>query len=234
MALSIMYGENCFHLLSCCWAIEDGSYRDRYGLDSVSVEYSWEHLKNVPCTRFSDIVSPIDCLDTISQTSSGQTFLKHLQISFGRVASMRAMDGVLLRILKRMQGLQSVELDILRDWEDLDLDKEDPFDGSLEATEFWNERKARDFLLLFREELSHIKKITVSQRAYDSFDDTTIIDWMADELEKRNKAWAPPLPSYKNFRRTLSPMSIMDADFAKSVVEFDDKYRSKDRLRGVF
>ena len=183
----------------------------------------------------------------ISQTSSGQKFVKQLRIDFGRVAWMRVMDGVLLRILKRMRGLQSVELDIYRDWEDLIPIKEDSLDDSLDdslkATEIWHERNARDFLILVREKLSHIKKITMGCTQYASFDDTTIIDWMTDELKKRNEAWAPPLPSYKNFRRTLSPLAIVDADVAKSVAEFDDKYRFRaqkygfgdsERLRRVF
>ena len=180
----------------------------------------------------------------ISQTSSGQKFLKHLQIDFGRVAWMRVMDGVLLRILKRTRGLQSVELDILCDWKNLIPETGGSFNDTLEETEIWHERNARDFLLLVREELSHIKKITMdNQAAHHWLDDTTIIDWMADELKKRNEAWTPPLPSYKEFRRTFSPMSIMDADVAKWVVDFDDGFRSKyheknlsnlERRRGVF
>ena len=191
---------------------------------------AWENLKNIPHTLFGKVLSSVDCLDMISQTSSGQKFLKQLQIDFGRVAWMRIMDGVLLRILKRMRGLQSVELDIFCDWEDLIPDKEDSTDDSLEATETWHKRHARYFLLLVREELSHIKKITMGRTAYNSSDDTTIIDWMADELKKRNEAWAPPIPSYKNFRRTLSPMSIMAADVAKAFMEVEAEFRSRDRL----
>ena len=153
------------------------------------------------------------------------------------------MDGVLLRILKRMRGLQSLELNILQDWEDLIPSKDELLFDTLEATEIWHERNARDFLLLVKEELSHIKKITMGRSTYHWFDDTTIIDWMTDELKKRNEDWAPPLPLYKNFRRTISPISIMDADIAGWVVEIDDDFRSKDhekqlsnleRRRGVF
>ncbi|KAK0509522.1 hypothetical protein JMJ35_007916 [Cladonia borealis] len=249
MALSVMYGENCFRLISAEFTIENECLKnndpdeDDFLLENDHLEDAdllddtrgvvciealrhgpWENLRNIPDALFDKVVSSVDCLDMISQTSSGQKFLKHLQIDFGRVAWMRVMDGVLLRILKRMRGLQSVELDILRDW--YDLIPEISFND--EETEIWHERNARDFLLLVREELSHIKKITMdNQAAHHWLDDTTIIDWMADELKKRNEAWTPPLPPHKEFRRTFSPMSIMDADVAKSVVDFDDEFRSK-------
>ena len=159
----------------------------------------------------------------ISQTSSGQKFLKHLRIDFGRVVWLRVMDGVLLRILKRMRGLQSVELVILENWNEL-IPETGEF---LEETDIWHERNTRDFLLLVREELSHIKKITADLAAYDGSLDTTIIDWMADELKKRNEAWTPPLPPHKEFRITFSPMSIMDGDIANWVVELDGEFRCK-------
>ena len=199
---------------------------------------AWENLKNIPHTRFSNVVSPVDCLDMISQTSSGQTFLKHLRIDFGRVACARVMDGVLLRILRRLRGLHSVSLKLLcGDWAELMRDL------SVRNQPKRDKQYARDFLLLIKEELSHIKKITIEWFLPFEGNNDIIADWMTDELEKRNEAWAPPLPSYKNFRRTLSPMSIMDAEVAQLVVKFDDKNRSKDRkcglgdseeLRGVF
>ena len=154
------------------------------------------------------------------------------------------MDGVLLRILKRMRGLQSVELAILRDWEDLLPDQDDiVYYHYPEEKEEWHKRHARNFLLLVREELSHIKKITMGCRAVDFFDDPTIFNWMTDELKKRNEAWAPPLPSYKKFRRTFSPMSIMDAEVANSVVQLENALNPRghnpsparlERLYGVF
>ena len=153
------------------------------------------------------------------------------------------MDGVLLRILKRMRGLQSVELNFIDDWEEFIPNEGYSRDHTLEEKEILHERNARDFLLLVREELSHIKEITTDRADYDGYLDTPIIDWMADELKKRNEAWTPPLPPHKEFRRTFSPMSIMDADVAKWVVLFDDDFRSKhhdiklsdlERRRGVF
>ena len=176
----------------------------------------------------------------ISQTSSGQKFLKRLQIDFSRLTLMRVMDGILLRILKRLRALQSVELDILRDWEDIVPDKEDALDDTFQEAEIWPERNAWTFLTLFREEMSHVKKITMGRTAYDWFDDTTIIDWMTDELKKRNEAWTPPLPSYKNFRRTTSSTLSMDTEIAKLVAEFDrskvheQTFARLVRLRGVF
>ncbi len=140
---------------------------------------------------------------------------------------MRVMDGVLLRILKRMRGLQSVNLMIFSYWED--LIQYQPLGSELKG----DGEHARKFLLLIKEELSHIKKITMEWIEEYMLDNTGIINWMAHELKKRNEAWAPPLPAYKNFRRTLSPMSIMDAGVAKSVVQLDDELRSKDHEHSI-
>ena len=198
----------------------------------------WGNLKNIPHTQFSKVISPIDCLDMISQTSSGQTFLKHLQIDVNRVAFMRVMDGVVLQILGRLRGLHSVSLKLYGDWAELMSDS-----SSLGLLPKRDNQCARDFLLLIKEELSHIKKISIEWILPLEGNDAKIADWITDELEKRNEAWAPPLPSYKNFRRTLSPLSIMNAEVAQWVVKFDDKHRSKnpkngfgdsEELRGVF
>ena len=155
--------------------------------------------------------------------------MKHLHIEFGPLAWIRVMDGVLLRILRRLRGLHSVNLDFYGDWQD-HIHGRSGRKFSKCVTE-----NARDFLLLIKEELSHIKKITMDWACYE-FDDPATICWIADELEKRNKAWAPPLPSYKNFRWTLSPVSIVNTRAARSVVEFSDKYRCRDRKyrHGVF
>ena len=147
------------------------------------------------------------------------------------------MDGVLLRILKRMRELQSVNLKLDEDWADIIRD------WSPDNVSKWQKQNARDFLLLIKEELSHIKKITMEWSVEWTFEDPAIVNWMAYELEKRNEAWAPPLPSYKRFRRTFSPMSIMNVEVAKSVVQIDDEFKSKDheqslahleRVYGVF
>ena len=66
------------------------------------------------------------------------------------------MDGVLLRILKRMHGLQSVALDLSDD-----LGRYFLSDDHLTNKEECQAPSARDLLLLVREELSHIKKITM-------------------------------------------------------------------------
>ena len=130
------------------------------------------------------------------------------------------MDGVLLRILKRMRGLQSVELKISQDWQDIIPD------GRIHDHLQWEEQKTRNFLLVINEELSHIKKITMGLSEGSIFDHPALSNWMAHELKKRNEAWAPPLPSYKNFQRTVSPMSLVDAEAAKPVVQLDDEYGS--------
>ena len=122
------------------------------------------------------------------------------------------MDGVLLCILKRMRGLQSVNLELGYDWNGLIRDP--PHGGEEE----WQERNARDLLLLIKEKLSHIKEISIGLPKR-SIREGPVESWMAHELKKRSEAWVPPLPTYKNFRRTFSPMSIMSTEVTKSVVE---------------
>lgn len=156
----------------------------------------------------------------ISQTSSGQTFLKRLEINFELSPWVRIMDGVLVRILKRMRGLQSVNLDFNWNWIEIVNDL-----GWLWGKE-QEERTARDFLLLIREELFHIKKITIEWYAGLTFV-SDVETWMSHELKKRNEAWAPPLPRYKKFRRTFSPMSIIDTEIATSVLHLEEELKPK-------
>ena len=156
----------------------------------------------------------------ISQTSSGQTFLKRLVINFDFVPWLRVMDGVLVRILKRMRGLQSLELDFDCNWDDTTFVPTLPRKYErLEAT-------ARDFLLLIKEELSHIKEITIEWNEFLT-NASKIETWMSHEMKKRNESWAPPLPRYKKFSRTFSPMSIMDTEIATSVVQLEARLRPK-------
>ena len=117
----------------------------------------------------------------ISQTSPAQTFVKYLHIDFGRTAWARVMDGVLLRILKRMRGLQSVILDLAYDWDTI------VWEIRYGAEDQRPERKARDFLLLIKEELSHIKVISI-EPPKDKTRETPVERWMAHELKKRNEA----------------------------------------------
>ena len=157
----------------------------------------------------------------ISQTSSGQTLLKSLHIEIGSMAWVRVMDGVLLRILKRMRGLQSVNQDLEYNWDILVGDL--PHRGEKE----WQERTARDFLLLIKEELSHIKEISIGMPKIRTLE-SPVEPWMAHELEKRNQAWVPPLPTYKKFRRTFSPMSIMNTDVTRTVLLYVRDLRPRD------
>ena len=156
----------------------------------------------------------------ISQTSSGQTSLKRLKIDFDLTSWVRVMDGVLVRILKRMRGLQSVNLGFKCTWVDI-VD-----DLHLLGRKERHERTARDLLLLIREELFDIKKVTIGWNGGMTYT-SELQAWMSHELKKRNEAWAPPLPRYKKFRRTFSPLSIMDADIATSVVQREEKLRPK-------
>ena len=136
------------------------------------------------------------------------------------------MDGALLRILNRMRGLQSVNMEIFFEWDETTRDLPHPR---------WKERverTARDFLLLIKEELSHIKKITIGWNDGLAFG-TDVEAWMSHELEKRNEAWVPPLPRYRKFRRTFSPMSIMDAKVARSIVQLEEEFKPEHHEHGV-
>ena len=147
-------------------------------------------------------------------------FLKRLVINFDFLPWLRVMDGVLVRIPKRMRGLQSVILDFDFEWdrttEELALPRKYE---RLEST-------ALDFLLLIREELSHIKEITFEWNGMSSYP-SKVETWMSHEMKKRNEAWAPPLPRYKKFCRTLSPLSIMDTKIATSVAQLEERLRPK-------
>ena len=131
------------------------------------------------------------------------------------------MDGVLLCILERMRGLQFVNLELEYYWNV--LIKCPPHGGEEE----WQERNARDFLLLIKEKLSHIREISIGLLKW-SIREGPVETWMSHELKKRNEAWVPPLPTYKKFRRTFSPISVMSTEVTKSVVEAVRYFRPKD------
>ena len=140
------------------------------------------------------------------------------------------MDGVLFCILRRMRGLQSVNLELVYSWED---DEGLNPDGPVEDQFKREGEDAQNFLLLIKEKLSHIKKVTIEWIGGFVLDHPAIANWMVHELKKRNEAWAPPLPSYKRFRRTVSSMSIVEAEVAKPVVQHDDGFSSKDHEQSL-
>ena len=136
------------------------------------------------------------------------------------------MDGALLRILNRMRGLQSVNIELIFEWDETTCDLPHPRGKERQ------ERTARDFLLLIKEELSHIKKITIGWSGGLTFG-TDIEAWLSHELEKRNEAWVPPLLRYKKFRRTFSPMSIMVAEVATSIAQLEEKFKPENHEHSV-
>ena len=100
------------------------------------------------------------------------------------------MDGTLLRVLKRMRGLQSVDIKLANHSGYLIPDP------ALGEQFICDEEDAQDFMLLIKEELSHIKKITLAGSVGGSiFEDPATINWITHELKKRNEAWAPPSPT---------------------------------------
>ena len=140
-------------------------------------------------------MSSVQCLDLISQTTSGQQHLKHVHMCLGCIHVLRFMDGVLPQTLQRMRGLQSLEMELNKargDWYDLIPD-------------------ARHFLLVVKNELTHIKTITLDHCGKEHAP-----RWMKRQLQRRNAAWVPPAPAYMNFRRTTSNAAVFDLDVNKA------------------
>ena len=106
------------------------------------------------------------------------------------------MGALGARLSTELWSGPSVELDILRDWADLDLQRRSPLMTPLKQRNSGTNATS-GYAVLVGEYLSQIKKITMSRRAYAPFDDITIINWIADEPKKSNEAWSPPQPSFK-------------------------------------
>ena len=221
LGLCILYGENSFDLA----AYETYEIRRQASTKLTQVAHTelknsrWSIIRDIPNEELG-IVSGVDCLDMLSQTAPGQKHLKRLHIGFTTFALARFMDGVLPRILRRMRGLQELVLTLEESWEDMIPGQ--PASSYNHTDSDWEESYARDFLLLLMTELAHVKMICVNVFKYDR-----IGSWVAHEFEKRNKIWVAPYPARRKFQRTVSNMSILDSEVAKSVVVMDQEYKSK-------
>lgn len=99
-------------------------------------------------------MSAIDCLDLLSQTAPGQKYLRRIEITMGCYIMLRTFDGVLLRVLERLRGLQSVHIEIRGDWEQLMPRKR--------RTLEWSAHIIGHLLVLLKNEVAHVKAITNS------------------------------------------------------------------------
>ena len=152
-------------------------------------------------------LSGVDCLDLISQTSPGQEMLRKLKICIGPIIMMRLLSGILPRILRRMHGLQQLQISLGEDWNN---------DSRGDQKESIEECKplAQGMLRIIKRDLGYIKEITVTDTGYHNVD-AMIVRLMNYELAKRNEAWTAPLPAYKDFRRTSSSMLYVETDMVK-------------------
>ncbi|CAF9942672.1 hypothetical protein IMSHALPRED_004354 [Imshaugia aleurites] len=184
--------------------------------------FRWSNLRNEP-TDVVTITSGVDCLDLISQTPPGQGRLSKLHIMLSHYTLMLFLGGSLLRILRRLRGLQSLKLEVGFDW--------DKYIPKSSRTSDWPERFGRDFLILTKEELGYIKTITLDAQNWSLADH--IYRWISHELEKRNGAWAPPPPPYMRFSRTSSSMSRLHPEIVKLVIDAEIEYKPEEEQKRV-
>lgn len=139
---------------------------------------------------------------------------------------MLFMGGSLLQILTRLRGLQSLEMELQSQWDDL----VPVTTGIRKSSELLKpERFGRDFLLLIKRDLGHIKAITIARKPWRN-DTLHVFRWVSHELTKRNKAWAPPPPAYMNFHRTISNISLLHPQTIKNLADSEESYRlAKDK-----
>lgn len=182
----------------------------------------WNNMRNMPNEQ-PTTVSGIDCLDLISQTHPGQGRLKTLYIPLGDYVLIRVLDGTLLRVLKRLRGLQSLELSLACCLEDFCHKNSSNMLDYLD----WTECLGRDFLLLIQNELGHIKDITFENYPHENCPSGHITTWVSHELQKRNKAWVLPKPAYMDFRRTTTSMSVLHPESVKLLADSEDLYKPK-------
>lgn len=193
----------------------------------------WINLRNLPKDQLPT-VSGIDCLDVISQTQPGQERLKNLRIDLSPYVLMLFMGGSLLRILRRLHGIQSLELQLIEGWREFVPRKDhnnNPRPKESSANADWSEHFGRDFLLLIKSELGHVKVIML--RSDPKTFEAHIPKWISHELEKRNKAWVPPPPSYMNFHRTTSSVSVVHSEIIKLLAVAESRYKPERHTKSV-
>jgi hypothetical protein len=91
-----------------------------------------------------------------------------------------------------MRGLQSLELKLDKqgfDWYNLVPDI--PVQHGRDSDK-WNMQCARRFLNRVKNELNHIKTVTLGH----SGEETAPL-WMNHQMEGKNAVWVPPVPAYK-------------------------------------
>ncbi|KAF6220879.1 hypothetical protein HO133_002559 [Letharia lupina] len=229
IALSVLYGENDFYIWGLERELEESDESKECGDEEGLLTHErlksvrWSNLRNLPKDQLTTI-SAVDCLDLISQTQPGQERLKKLGIKLTHYVLMVFLEGSLLRILRRLRGLQSLQLQFDEAWGEFIPNK------SLRIPD-WPERFGRSFLLLIKNELGHIKAITLPANPWPA-DAAHISGWISHELEKRNEAWVPPAPAYMNLHRTPSSIFVLDPQIIRLLANAEMFYRrNRDKSR---
>lgn len=198
----------------------------------------WSILKDMP-QDIRSYASSLDCLDLISQTSPGQERLKRVSVEMSYHIIMLFMEGLVPKILKRLRALQSLELIVkIKDWTWASCYSgptgrsrgDHPFD--------------RDFLLLIKSQLGHVKTIKTkyynTENALDSADednsdedepDEGRCEWVLEQLQNRNRAWTPQTPGDNRFVRTTCTMTALDPGVLSNISDIEFGWRKIKKSR---
>ena len=185
----------------------------------------WSILKDMPRDKRS-YASSLDCLDLISQTHPGQERLREVSIEMSDRMIMLFMEGLIPQILKRLRALQSVEL-ILEDKEWTPTSCTTIPLKSIKSIRSPSFDRDRDFLLLIKSELAHIKVVTTNHNSVDKGS----CPWVAKQLQKRNQAWTAPPPVVNRFIRTTCSMTTLDPMVLKNLSKAEVSCRTKKEPR---
>lgn len=229
IALSVLYGENKFYIPGFGRTLEESDESKECDDEEGPVSYPvilqpiherlksvrWSNLRNLPKDQLTTI-SGVDCLDLISQTQPGQERLQKLHIRLSHYVLMLFLEGSLLRILRRLRGLQSLQLQFDDVWDEFIPN------NSLRIPD-WPERFGHSFLLLIKNELGHIKAVTLPANPWPA-GAAHISGWISHELGKRNEAWVPPAPAYMNLHRTPSSISVLDPQIIRLLADPEMDY----------
>lgn len=80
-----------------------------------------------------------------------------------------------------------------------------------------------EFLRLIKSELAHIKTITTD---YGNAEEGPW-QWVEEQLQKRNRAWTPPLPEANRYVRTTCSMTTLDPVILEDLSKAEVRYRTK-------
>lgn len=135
------------------------------------------------------------------------------------------MEGLLPQILKRLRALQSLELTVKRKawtWQSY---------CSCTTEAQGSHLFDREFLLLIKRELGHIKTITMTDYGKADNEGEGLCPWILEQLEKRNRAWTPQLAGGNRFVRTTCAMTTLNPVVFSSIGEIEYGWR---RERGPY